>query len=213
MGNDRLEGGAGQNDMAGGAGDDVYIVTSATDTVTDAAGQGTLDRVYTSVSFALAVGAQIEFLATNNIAGTGAMNLTGNEFANAIYGNNGANIIAGKGGNDTLSGRGGGDTFVFDTFAHTTANRDIITDFNGAEDSIRLAKSTFTKLTGNAGTTLSADQFVIGPDALDANDRILYSNGALIYDHNGNAAGGEQLIAVLVRTAEPEQYGHPLGVT
>ena len=197
MGNDRLEGGAGQNDMAGGAGDDVYIVTSATDTVTDAAGQGALDRVYTNVSFALAVGAQIEFLASNNLAGTGAMNLTGNQFANAIYGNNGANIIAGKGGNDTLSGRGGADTFVFDTFAHTTANRDTITDFNGAEDFIRLAKSTFTKLTGNAGTTLSADQFVIGPDALDANDRILYSNGALIYDHNGNATGGEQLIAML----------------
>jgi Ca2+-binding RTX toxin-like protein len=57
--------------------------------------------------------------------------------------------------------------------------------------------STFTKLTGNAGTTLSADQFVIGPHALDANDRIIYSNGALIYDHNGNVAGGEQLIAIL----------------
>ena len=161
------------------------------------AGQGSLDRVYTSVSFALAVGAQIEFLATSNIAGTTAINLTGNEFANTIYGNNGANVIAGKGGNDTLGGRGGADTFVFDTFAHTTANRDIIADFNGAQDTIRLAKSTFTKLTGNAGTTLSADQFVIGPDALDANDRILYSNGALIYDHNGNVAGGEQLIAVL----------------
>jgi Ca2+-binding RTX toxin-like protein len=104
------------------------------------------------VSFALAVGAQIEFLASNNLAGTGAMNLTGNEFANTIYGNNGANIIAGKGGNDTLFGRGGGDTFVFDTFAHTTANRDIIADFNGAQDTIRVAKSTFTKLTGNAGT-------------------------------------------------------------
>ena len=51
-------------------------------------------------------------------------------------------------------------------------------------------KSAFA-LTGAAGTTLSADQFVVGAAALDANDRII------TYDHNGNVAGGEQLIAVL----------------
>ena len=107
-----------------------------------------------------------------------------------------------------LTGRGGPDIFVFDTVPNTTANRDIIADFNGVQDTIRLAKSAFTALTGNAGTTLSADQFVIGADALDANDRIIYSNGTLIYDHNGNVAGGEQLIAVLVRPADAEQHGY-----
>ena len=120
LGNDRLEGGAGQNDMAGGLGNDTYIVTSATDTVTDAGVQGSLDRVYTSVNFALAAAAQIEFFATNNIAGTAAINLTGNGFANTIYGNNGANVISGKGGNDMLAGRGGPDIFVFDTAPNTT---------------------------------------------------------------------------------------------
>jgi hypothetical protein len=54
------------------------------------------------------------------------------------------------------------------------------------QDSIRLANSVFSKLTGNAGTALSADQFVIGPRALDANDRIIYNKGSLIYDQNGN---------------------------
>ena len=79
------------------------------------------------------------------------MDLTGNEFANTIYGNNGANVISGKGGKDILSGRGGADIFVFDTVAHTATNRDIVTDFNGAQDIIRLAKSAFAALTGNAG--------------------------------------------------------------
>ncbi len=166
------------------------------------------------MSFTLAAGAQIEFLATSNIAGTARHRTSpATSSPTAIYGNNGANIIAGKGGNDTLTGRGGVDTLRVRHLRATTANRDIITDFNGAQDIIRLAKSTFTALTGNAGTALSADQFVIGPDALDANDRILYSNGALIYDHNGNVAGGEQLIAVLAGRPSLEQHGHPLGVT
>ena len=81
-GADWLEGGAGQNDMAGGTGDDTYIVTSATDTVAEGAGQGTLDRIYSSINYTLAASVQVEFLATDNIAGTGALNLTGNAFAN-----------------------------------------------------------------------------------------------------------------------------------
>jgi serralysin len=39
---------------------------------------------------------------------------------------------------------------------------------------------------------LSASAFFIGTAAHDANDRIIYDNttGKLIYDSNGNAAGG-----------------------
>ena len=197
LGEDRLNGGTGQNDMAGGGGNDVYLVSSTADTVTEGAGQGATDRVYTSVNFALAAGAQVEFLATATIAGTSAINLTGNEFANAIYGNDGANVISGKGGKDTLTGFGGPDIFVFDTVPNTATNFDLVTDFNGVQDNIRLVKSAFAALTGAAGTTLSADQFVVGAAALDANDRIIYNNGTLNYDSNGNLAGGVQVIAFL----------------
>ena len=57
-------------------------------------------------------------------------------------------------------------------------------------------KSAFTHSPA-AGTMLSVDQFVVGPRALDANDRIIYNNGTLSYDSNGNVAGGVQVIAIL----------------
>ena len=162
--------------------------------IVEAAGDAR-DRITVGVDYTLAAGVSVEMMMTRVAAG--AVDLTGNELANTIFGNNSANVIAGKGANDTLFGNGGADTFVFDTAPNTATNRDIIAGFNGVQDTIRLAKSVFTELTGNAGTTLSADQFVIGPAALDANDRIIYNNGALIYDHNGNVAGGEQVIAFL----------------
>ena len=38
---------------------------------------------------------------------------------------------------------------------------------------------------------------MVGAAALDANDRIIYNNGTLNYDSNGNLAGGVQVIAFL----------------
>ena len=196
-GNDWLESGAGQNRMVGGTGDDAYIIVNATDTIVEGAGEGTMDRIYSSISYTLVNSVHVEFLATDDIEGTGAINFTGNGLANPIYGNEGANVLSGRDGKDTLSGRGGPDIFVFDTVPNTATNYDTVTDFNGTQDTIRLAKSVFTALTGNAGTTLSADQFVVGLAALDANDRIIYNNGTLNYDSNGNVAGGVQVIAFL----------------
>ena len=62
---------------------------------------------------------------------------------------------------------------------------------------ITAGRSFLAALTGVAGTTLSGDQFVVGAAALDANDRIIYNNGTLTYDRNGNLAGGVQVIAFL----------------
>ena len=62
-----------------------------------------------------------------------------------------------------------------------------------------LAKSVFTALTGNAGVQLAANEFFVGTAAHDADDRIIYnaSTGALIYDSNGNVAGGAVQFATL----------------
>jgi Ca2+-binding RTX toxin-like protein len=108
-GNDTLNGGTGLDRTEGGAGNDTHIVDSWTDVVVERAGEGTADRVLASVSYTLAAGVQVEALSTTNNSGTGAINLTGNEFANSVTGNAGANILKGMAGNDILAGSGGID--------------------------------------------------------------------------------------------------------
>jgi Ca2+-binding RTX toxin-like protein len=109
-GNDVIDGKGGADTMDGGAGDDVFIVDNTGDQVIEAVNDGTADQVLVSISCTLAIGAEIERFGTTNSAGTGAINLTGNEFAQAVEGNAGANILFGNGGNDTLSGNAGNDT-------------------------------------------------------------------------------------------------------
>ena len=122
-GNDLLDGGAGADWLTGGAGDDTYLVDDAGDYVWEANQAGD-DSVVASVSYALADLTSIETLRTSDQNGTGAINLTGNRFNNAIYGNQGANIIDGgvdtdpsafvSGGIDILIGFGGNDTYFVD---------------------------------------------------------------------------------------------------
>jgi hypothetical protein len=105
-GNDRLAGGAGANRLVGGDGNDIYVVTSAEDTVIEAADEGA-DTVFASVSFTL--GDHVENL---NLSGTGAIDGTGNDLDNRILGGAGDNLLRGLGGNDNLVGGDGADTLV-----------------------------------------------------------------------------------------------------
>jgi Ca2+-binding RTX toxin-like protein len=119
----------------------------------------------------LQAGSQVETLSTSTAAGTTAINLTGNEFANSVNGNAGANALNGGVGNDTLWGGAGTDTltgswgadrlnggpgadrFDFDFIGETPANGfDTITDFSHAQaDRIDLS-------TIDARTTVAGDQ-------------------------------------------------------
>jgi Ca2+-binding RTX toxin-like protein len=112
---DILDGGRGNDVMTGGAGNDAFYVDSNYDKVIEAAGGGT-DTVYTTVNYALRAGQEIETLAVNSNADYAnlAINLTGNEFANALIGNAAANKLDGKGGADTMSGGGGDDIYYVD---------------------------------------------------------------------------------------------------
>ncbi|MER8548307.1 calcium-binding protein [Mesorhizobium sp. M1169] len=108
-----INGGRGADMMSGYGGNDTYYVDNAGDKVNEAVGGGS-DSVITSVSHAFSTGSQIELLATSNASGTTAINLTGNEFGQAIQGNAGANVINGLGGADKMSGYGGDDTYYVD---------------------------------------------------------------------------------------------------
>jgi hypothetical protein len=96
-----------------------YTVSSASTLVLEGAGGAGQDVVKASVSYALAAGSEIEVLRTTNDKGKTAINLTGNDFDQAIVGNAGANVLDGKGGADQLWGGTGNDRFVLGNSALT----------------------------------------------------------------------------------------------
>lgn len=191
-GNDTLDGGAGNDTMRGGAGNDTYIVDSANDTIDESVANSTgTDTVQSSISFSLLNSARVlGVFESLSLTGTADINGTGNTANNVLIGNSGANVLDGGAGNDTLTGGLGADTFLFSTALNAATNRDTITDFNIADDTVALDHAIFTTL-GAAGT-LAAEAFHVGTAAADANDRIIYNpaTGTLTYDTNGNAAGG-----------------------
>ena len=196
-GDDWIDGMTGNDTMNGGNGADTFIVDSASDIVIDAS-SGTFDEVWTTASYTLADGADIELLRTTNDAGFGSIDLTGNASSQEVRGNAGNNMLAGGLGTDILVGLGGEDAFIFNTTLGAS-NVDTISDYTVSEDQIRLDNGTFTNLFATEGNWLTAGEFHIGAAAADANDRIIYDSmtGALYYDADGSGAGTAVQFATL----------------
>ncbi|MCW9683234.1 lectin-like protein, partial [Dolichospermum planctonicum UHCC 0167] len=95
-----LNGGAGTDTLIGGLGDDIYIIDSATDTITENANEG-IDGIQSSFTYSIAARPNIENL---TLTGTTAINGTGNAGNNTIRGNSGNNTLNGGAGNDLLYG-------------------------------------------------------------------------------------------------------------
>jgi Ca2+-binding RTX toxin-like protein len=142
-GDDWLDGGGDSDTMSGGTGNDTFIVDSSADVATEAVGEG-FDRVFTTATYALAAGSEIELLTAFDTNSTNAMDLVGNGFDNQIVGNDGNNTIVGSSdqdgglfdGLDTMTGRNGGDVFVWSSVAETRPaadQADVVTDFNRAQ--------------------------------------------------------------------------------
>lgn len=141
-----IDGGAGIDVMAGGLGDDTFRVDNLRDTVIEIDGYNRgYDTVITTVSKAFTEGS-IEAI---RLDGWGSINTTGGAAATRIIGNSGDNGINGGDGNDLLTGGAGRDSFVFDT-APSVSNRDRITDFTPADDTIQLDDAVFTALARGA---------------------------------------------------------------
>ena len=130
--NNILDGLTGADQMAGGMGNDVYVVDNAGDLVLEELNEGS-DLVKSSISYAL--GANLEHLA---LIGSASINATGNELSNTLTGNDSGNVLIGGSGSDTLNGglgadtltgQAGVDTFQFALRDSILASYDRITDF------------------------------------------------------------------------------------
>ncbi len=192
-----LNGGSGGADRLVGNGGDDTLFVDADDIVVEAGGGG-YDYVVAKTSYSLSAGAEIELFGTTNNAGTSALNLTGNEFANIVLGNAGANVLNGGLGADRLVGNGGADSFAF-TSALGSGNVDVITDFAHNDDKILLDHAVF----GLSAGALGAGAFVTGSAAGDGDDRIIYNSttGALLFDADGSAGGAAVQFATLQRAS------------
>lgn len=100
-------GSGGANVLAGGLGDDTYILNDYADAIVENANEGT-DIVNSAIDYSLS--ANVENLVLTGFAYTGA----GNSLANAITGNTYGNVLDGALGADTMIGGRGDDTYLVD---------------------------------------------------------------------------------------------------
>lgn len=219
-GNDVLKGRGGSDHLYGGEGRDRLIGGADGDFLHGGAG---FDRADYTGSAGLRADLRSEMVNTGDAAGdryvgiealrgTGfADHLRGDEAGNALEGMAGRDVLIGRGGNDRLFGGEGsdvlmggqGDDFLTggagrDHFAFRSAEEgiDTILDFVTGQDRVRLDGGGFASL---AEGRLSAENFVRGSTAQDADDFILYdaSSGALAYDPDGSGSGAAVQFAVV----------------
>lgn len=218
-GHDSLDGKGGADRLTGFGGNDRYYVDNSGDVVVEAAGGGA-DTVYASVSYRLSVSAEVEVVRTSHAAGTAGLRLTGSNSANTIQGNAGANVVKGLGANDKLYGYAGNDVlyggigndvlaggthqdlFVFDTMPNRLANRDVITDFRVADDTILLDNAIYTKIGANGALKAGAFYGNVTGKAHDRDDRLIYEKdtGKLFYDADGTGSTAAVHFATLGRS-------------
>jgi VCBS repeat-containing protein len=108
-GDNVLNGLGGADIMIGGLGNDTYVVDSATDVVSELAGEG-IDTIQTSVS-GLTLAANVENL---TLTGTVSIAGTGNALTNVLTGNASVNTLDGGLGADTMIGGAGNDIYIVD---------------------------------------------------------------------------------------------------
>jgi len=169
-GHDVLDGGAGADAMAGGVGDDRYVVDNVGDAVTEDADAGT-DTVESSIGYTL--GENVEALV---LTGDADIDGAGNDDHNSIIGNDGDNTLNGGLGDDTLEGGRGNDTL----------------DGGDGIDFVSFAGSTSAVTVKLADGTAKGSK--IGADILTGFENVLGSQGSdKIYgDDNSNVLDGGQ---------------------
>ncbi|ABL66316.1 M10 family metallopeptidase C-terminal domain-containing protein [Chlorobium phaeobacteroides] len=131
-----LNGGLGEDRLAGGGDDDVYVVDNHFDTVMEHTDEG-IDLVRSSISWTL--GDHVENL---ELLGTADDSGTGNELDNRITGNSGNNMLTGGDGDDILDGGSGSDSMAGgsgDDLYVVSESGDVVTEY--ADEGIDLVRS------------------------------------------------------------------------
>ena len=182
-----LDGAQGADRMAGGGGDDTYIVDNTGDTTLEQDQQGT-DHAIASVSYGLA-----DAVENLTLVGSADLSAIGNALDNVIIGNAGSNLIDGGAGADAMAGGAGGDHYVVDDIADTVTEAEGEgTDLIEASVSYTLSDNVETLvLTGTAvtGTGNALDNLLVG----NAMDNLL--DGAAGADRMAGGAGDDTYTA------------------
>lgn len=162
-GADTLAGGGGNDTLAGGAGNDVYRVADNNVTITETAGNGTFDQVFTvGISYQLAAAANIEYLSTTAQGSSENINFTGNQLAQVIAGNYGNNVL--DSGQAAVTGTGiyaqAGDLTVGDTMIGLVGNdtyrvysqNDVVVEAAGQGTDVISTSASYSLAANNAAT-------------------------------------------------------------
>ncbi|QVM85301.1 right-handed parallel beta-helix repeat-containing protein [Novosphingobium decolorationis] len=225
---DTLDGTSGRDVLNGLGDNDTYYVDSLGDTVIEDALGGTTDTVISEISITelFAHVENLELAGTGDLDATGNAldnKITGNGGANVLAGGDGRDKLYDEGGNDTLiggdevdildggagddvlignagrnilTGGAGADMFVLANMPADATTYDKIKDFEALDgDLVALEGAVFTAL----GLTVEAGEIVMGTEALEADDFLIFDagSGKLYYDADGSGAGEAQQIALL----------------
>ncbi|MCC4114379.1 calcium-binding protein [Aromatoleum toluclasticum] len=235
-GNDQLFGGDGDDHLIGGAGNDRIVDESGNNTVIDTEGNARVttgagnDAITTGAgndrilagdgnndvesgagndNITTGSGADFIFAGSGNdkvVAGDGNNWVEGGAGNDVLRTGAGADVIYGGEGADKIWGGAGSDVFVFDNVA--VSGKDVINDFNTAEDFFAFDTSVFTSLAGG----ISAENVVVGAKAvaLDTHDYLILDTqgGKLYYDADGSGAGAAVQIAVVKGSLTSMEDGH-----
>jgi serralysin len=197
-GNDQISGGNGAaNTLLGGTGDDLFIVTTAGETIIEYTGEGT-DTVHSFLTV-FYLPTNVENLIYMGGGSTIAFAGIGSAASNQMTAGFGADFLSGLEGDDILIGGSGADLLIGGTGAdHFRYNGgetgyDRIIDFEAGIDKIALSGAGFTR-------TATIDFVSSGaPVATSANSTFLYdvNTGIVSYDADGNGGGAAVQLAQL----------------
>jgi Ca2+-binding RTX toxin-like protein len=173
-GANRLDGKTGDDYMAGGGGNDTYVIDSLGDVAVENGGQG-IDTIETP--FTTTLDTNFENL---TLTGVDAIDGTGNASANVILGNDQDNVIDGLTGADTMAGKRGDDTYFVDNAGDT------VTETAGQGYDIVNSTVSFT-LSANVEELNLLGSANINGTGNDLNNLITGNSGANVLDGKAGA--------------------------